>query len=82
MALRVAMAFHVLMLGLLVWLALVSQLGWLGLLGLAVAAALLSYEHSLVKPDDLSRLDSAFFTTNGWIGVLLLLFWGADILWF
>lgn len=80
-ALRVAMVFHVLMLALLLWLAVAAQLGWLALTGLVVVAGLLIYEHSLVKPDDLSKLDAAFFTTNGWIGVLLLLFWGADILW-
>jgi len=80
-ALRIAMVFHVLMLVLLLWLAVAAQLGWLALLGVAVVAALLIYEHTLVKPHDLSRLDAAFFTTNGWIGVLLLLFWGADILW-
>jgi 4-hydroxybenzoate polyprenyltransferase len=81
-ALRVATVFHVLMLALLLWLAIAAQLGWLALTGLTVVAALLIYEHTLVKPDDLSKLDAAFFTTNGWIGVLLLLFWGADILWF
>ena len=80
-ALRMAMLLHALMLIMLLWLALVSQLGPLALLGLAVVAALLVYEHTLVKPHDLSKLDAAFFTTNGWIGVLLLAFWGADILW-
>jgi 4-hydroxybenzoate polyprenyltransferase len=80
-ALRTAMVFHVAMLALLLWLALASQLGWLALLGLAIVAGLLVYEHTLVKPHDLSRLDAAFFTTNGWVGVLLLVFWGADILW-
>ena len=80
-ALRIAMMFHVLMLALLLWLAVASQLGWVALLGLAVVAALLIHEHALVKPDDLSKLNAAFFTTNGWIGVLLLVFWGADILW-
>lgn len=81
-ALRVARVFHVLMLALLVWLALVMGLGWPARMGLAAVAALLLYEHSLVRPHDLSRLDAAFFAANGWIGVLLLLFWGADILWF
>ena len=81
-ALRVAVVFHILMLGLLLWLAMVAQLGGLALAGLGVVAALLIYEHTMVKPDDLSKLNAAFFTTNGWIGVLLLLFWGADILWF
>lgn len=80
-ALRVAKVFHILMLALLVWLAWISQLTWLSYAGLAIVGALLVYEHRLVKPGDLSRLDAAFFSTNGWIGVLLLLFWGADILW-
>jgi 4-hydroxybenzoate polyprenyltransferase len=57
-----------------------AALGWLAFVGLAVVAALLAYEHSLVKPDDLSRVNAAFFTVNGYISVLLLLFWGADIL--
>jgi 4-hydroxybenzoate polyprenyltransferase len=81
-ALQVAKVFHLLMLALLLWLAVAAHLGWLALLGIAVVALLLIYEHTLVKPEDLSKLDAAFFTTNGWIGVLLLLFWGADILWF
>jgi 4-hydroxybenzoate polyprenyltransferase len=42
--------------------------------GVAVAAVLLAYEHSLVKPDDLSRLDAAFFTMNGVISVTFFLF--------
>jgi 4-hydroxybenzoate polyprenyltransferase len=40
-------------------------------------AALLSYEHSLVKPNDLSKINAAFFTVNGYISLLFLLFWGA-----
>ena len=39
-----------------------------------------AYEHGLVKPNDLSRVDAAFFTVNGYISVLFFLFWGADIL--
>jgi 4-hydroxybenzoate polyprenyltransferase len=42
-----------------------------------VVAALLFYEHSLVKADDLSKLDAAFFAVNGYISLLFLLFWGA-----
>jgi 4-hydroxybenzoate polyprenyltransferase len=45
--------------------------------GIAVVAALLAYEHSLVKPTDLSRLNAAFFTVNGYISMLFLIFWGA-----
>jgi 4-hydroxybenzoate polyprenyltransferase len=73
-ALNVARLLHLLMLGLLAWLALLTGLG------LVAVAALLAFEHSLVKADDLSRVNAAFFTVNGYISLLLLLFWGADIL--
>ncbi|MBI2956687.1 MAG: UbiA family prenyltransferase [Acidobacteria bacterium] len=79
-ALWVARGLHVVMLGLLVWLAHLAGLGALAYGGLAVVGALLAYEHSLVEPDDLSQVNAAFFTVNGYISVLLLVFWGADIL--
>jgi 4-hydroxybenzoate polyprenyltransferase len=62
---------------LLVWLS--AGLGWLYLLGVAVVTALLVYEHTLVKPDDLSRLDAAFFTMNGYISIILFVFVLADV---
>ena len=49
---------------------------WLGVLG---AAGLLIYEHSLLRPNDLSRLDMAFFNVNGYIAVLLFVATGADL---
>jgi 4-hydroxybenzoate polyprenyltransferase len=55
------------------------QLGALSLAGVAAVTALLIYEHSLVKPDDLSRVNAAFFTMNGWVSVLFFAFWAADI---
>ena len=78
-ALQVSAALHGLMVVLLLWLAWVEQLGWISVAGVAVVGALLIYEHRLIKHFDLSRLDAAFFNTNGWIGILLLLFWGFDI---
>ncbi len=54
------------------------QLGALSLVGIVVVAALLLYEHRLVKADDLSRVDAAFFTINGYVSVLFFLFWAAD----
>jgi 4-hydroxybenzoate polyprenyltransferase len=78
-ALQVSSALHLVMAVLLLWLLRIERLGWLSLAGLAVAGLLLIYEHRLVKPNDLSRLNAAFFNTNGWIGILLLLFWGFDI---
>ena len=78
-ALRIARAMHIVMVGLLAWLALSFQLGWAAWAGLAVVAALLVYEHSLVRPDDLSKINAAFFTVNGYISLLFLLFWGAAV---
>ena len=49
------------------------------LLHVAMIALLLLYEHSLVKPNDLSRVNAAFFTMNGYVSVLFLVFWAADI---
>lgn len=46
-----------------------ADLGWLFLGAVALASALLFWEHSLVSPRDLSRVDMAFFTLNGWVGV-------------
>jgi 4-hydroxybenzoate polyprenyltransferase len=78
-ALRVAQLLHVAMIGCLVALVFVLHLGVLSLVGIAAVAGLLIYEHSLVKPDDLSRVDAAFFTMNGYVSVLFFLFWAADI---
>jgi 4-hydroxybenzoate polyprenyltransferase len=49
-------------------------------LGVAAVAALLAYEHSLVRPGDLRRLDTAFFTMNGVISVAFFAFVLADSL--
>lgn len=55
-------------------------MGWTALAGVAAVAALLLYEHSLVKADDLSRVDAAFFTVNGYVSVLFLAFWAVGLL--
>jgi 4-hydroxybenzoate polyprenyltransferase len=78
-ALRIARMLHVCMVALLCWLAGSFALPWPAWVGIAVVAALLAYEHSLVKADDLSRLDAAFFAMNGYISVAFLLFWGAAV---
>jgi 4-hydroxybenzoate polyprenyltransferase len=49
-------------------------LGWWYWLGVVAVALLLAYEHTLVRPDDLRRLDAAFFTVNGVISVVFFLF--------
>jgi 4-hydroxybenzoate polyprenyltransferase len=76
-ALAIARGMHVLVVALLAWLAASFALPWPAWAGIAVVGVLLAYEHSLVKPDDLSKLDAAFFTVNGYISLLFLLFWGA-----
>jgi 4-hydroxybenzoate polyprenyltransferase len=78
-ALFAARGFHLLMLGLLAWLAGSFRLPWPAWAGLVVVAALLAYEHSLVRAHDLSRINAAFFTVNGYISLLFLLFWGAAV---
>ena len=79
-ALWVARMFHIFMLGLLIALLWSFGLGKLAGAGVAVVAALLIYEHSLVSADDLSKLNAAFFTMNGVISVLFFFFVAGDLL--
>jgi 4-hydroxybenzoate polyprenyltransferase len=76
-ALWIARGMHVGVVALLSWLAGSFGLPWPAWAGIVVVAALLGYEHSLVKANDLSKLDAAFFAVNGYISLLFLLFWGA-----
>ena len=78
-ALLVARCLHVMMIACLLTLSLALHLGPLSLAGIAAIAALLLYEHSLVRPNDFSRVNAAFFTMNGWVSVLFFCFWAADI---
>jgi 4-hydroxybenzoate polyprenyltransferase len=74
-----ARVMHLAMLAMLVW------FGWLfdfrvaGWLGVAVVGLLLGYEHALVSPRDLRRLNAAFFTMNGVIAIVFLAFVSADL---
>ena len=78
-ALVVARLLHVLMIVSLIFLIIQLHLGWLAGVGVVAVIALLVYEHLLVRADDLSRVNAAFFTMNGWVSVLFFVFWGADI---
>jgi 4-hydroxybenzoate polyprenyltransferase len=78
-ALWVARAFHIVMLALLLALVPAFALGKLAVAGIVVVALLLFYEHSLVKSDDLSKLNAAFFTMNGIVSVAFAVFVAADI---
>ena len=79
-ALHASAALHLAMLALLLVVARMEHLGWIALAGLVAVAALLAYEHALVKPSDLSRVNAAFFAVNGYISVLFFVTWAADIL--
>jgi 4-hydroxybenzoate polyprenyltransferase len=80
-ALWVSGVLHLAMVGLLAYLFWREALGVLSFAGLGIVAVLLAYEHSLVRPSDLSRINAAFFTMNGWISVLLFVTAGLDIIW-
>ena len=71
---------HVLMIGLLAMVGVSAHLGIIYLVAVALVAVLIAWEQSLVKPDDLSRLNLAFFTLNGYISAGLFLLTLADVL--
>ncbi|MBI4684049.1 MAG: UbiA family prenyltransferase [Nitrospirae bacterium] len=66
--------FHFLAWGLLVYTGIIFDLGIFYWLGMTIVAGLFIYEHSIVKPDDLSRLDMAFFNMNGYISMTVFVF--------
>jgi 4-hydroxybenzoate polyprenyltransferase len=79
-SLWIARAFHLIMIFLLIALLPAFSLGKLAFAGVIAVALLLIYEHSLVKANDLSKLNAAFFTMNGVISVVFVLFIAADLL--
>ncbi|HUQ92869.1 MAG TPA: UbiA-like polyprenyltransferase [Bryobacteraceae bacterium] len=81
-ALWIARAFHLGMLLCLAMLVVAFGLGLASWLGVAIVAALLVYEHGLVRAGDLSRVNAAFFAVNGWVSMLFFLFWASDIVLF
>jgi 4-hydroxybenzoate polyprenyltransferase len=78
-ALRLSSFAHVVTVLLFAWYGVMVGLGWLWWTGLAVASAALVYEHAIVRPGDLSRVNRAFFTANGFVGIALFLFALADL---
>jgi 4-hydroxybenzoate polyprenyltransferase len=79
-ALYSSIACHLAMVALLFGVIRMENLGGVAMGGLALMAALLAYEHWIVRPSDLSRLNAAFFTVNGYISLLFFFTWGADLL--
>jgi 4-hydroxybenzoate polyprenyltransferase len=79
-ALRVSTFVHAGTFACFAWFGAAAGLGWLWWTGLALTAAVLTYEHRIVRADDLSRVNRAFFTANGVIGVGLFGFALADLI--
>ncbi len=78
-ALWIARLLHTLGFIVLVLLYFVTGLGWMALAGVIAVGALLVYQHTLIKADDLSRMNAAFFTTNAFVSVILLFSFGAAV---
>jgi 4-hydroxybenzoate polyprenyltransferase len=78
-ALWISRVLHLGMLACLLALVWTFGLGVVAIAGVAAVAGLLLWEHRLVKADDLSRIDAAFFTMNGYVSVIFFLFWATDI---
>ncbi len=74
-----ARLMHLIMLGLLVWFARIFHFAIVGWIGIAAVGALLGYEHAIVSPRDLRRLNAAFFTMNGVIATVFLCFVAGDL---
>ena len=78
-ALWIARSLHAAAFLALVWLYLVTALGPLALAGVIATGALLVYQHRLVRAGDLGRLNAAFFTTNAFVSVILLVTFGSAV---
>jgi len=78
-ALWIARALHALAFLALVWLFAITQLGPLAFAGVIATGSLLVYQHRLVRADDLGRLNAAFFTTNAFVSVILLITFGSAV---
>jgi 4-hydroxybenzoate polyprenyltransferase len=79
-ALHISTVTHVVTFALFVWFGELAGLGWPWWIGLALTAVAFAYQHVVVTPNDLSRVNRAFFTANGFVGIALFLFAGLDLL--
>jgi 4-hydroxybenzoate polyprenyltransferase len=79
-ALNASSIAHVATFALFVWYGELVGFGWLWWVGLVLTAVAFIYEHAIVKPDDLSRVNRAFFTANGFVGIALFVFALLDLL--
>jgi 4-hydroxybenzoate polyprenyltransferase len=79
-ALRLSTVIHVVTFGLFIWFGQLVGLGWLWWVGLTLTAAAFTYQHWIVRADDLRHVNRAFFTANGFVGIALFVFGLADLL--
>jgi 4-hydroxybenzoate polyprenyltransferase len=79
-SLRIARVFHLQAFAVLVFLYGILGPGWISGAGVGIVGFLLTYQHMLVKPDDLSRMNAAFFTTNAFVSVILLVSFGGEVI--
>lgn len=79
-ALRASAVVHAVTLAAFAWFGAAAGLGWLWWVGVVLTAFVLAYEHTIVRADDLSRVNRAFFTANGVIGIGLFAFALADLI--
>ena len=79
-ALAASTVTHIITFALFIIFGVLVSLGWLWWIGLLVTAVAFGYEHAIVRPDDLSRVNRAFFTANGFVGIALFVFALADLL--
>ncbi|KXK62852.1 4-hydroxybenzoate octaprenyltransferase [Micromonospora rosaria] len=73
-ALHASTVAHVVTFGLFVWFGMLVGFGWLWWVGLLLTAVAFGYQHVVVTPTDLSRVNRAFFTANGFVGIALFVF--------
>ncbi|MDQ3088522.1 MAG: putative 4-hydroxybenzoate polyprenyltransferase [Acidobacteriota bacterium] len=78
-SLRIARLFHAQAFIVLLLLFLITDLGWLAFVGVLAVGALMIYQHTLVRADDLSRMNAAFFTTNAMVSIILFLTFGGAV---
>ena len=78
-SLWIARIFHAQAFFVLILLYFVTGLGWLALVGVFAVGALLIYQHTLVKPNDLSKMNAAFFTTNAFVSIILFATFGGAV---
>jgi 4-hydroxybenzoate polyprenyltransferase len=79
-ALIIAKCIHILSFIAFISLFFITPLGWIYLIGVLISGVIMIYEHSLVKPDDLSKVNVAFFTMNGILSMVMLVFTIGDLM--